>query len=237
MQKTIEQAPEWENIWKRQNALDQFIDAGRTVYNWFFRRLLLRHVTKDSTLLEMGCGRASLTLSLCPHIKKLVGVDISDTAVQQATAAAARLGYTNASFIIDDCTDLSLSERFNAVWSQGLLEHFDDPITVAREHYRALAPGGVALLSVPYKYSYHSVWYGLTRPKVLRRFWPWTEQRFFDHKELREVGNAVAPHVRTYLLSPFPLGIILLEMRRPLTEADDTSPSPTPRSNTPHNSQ
>jgi SAM-dependent methyltransferase len=215
MQKDVEQAAEWEEIWERHGFFDRVIDAGRSVYNWFFRRVLGSYLSRDSSVLELGSGRASLTLSMAHGVKKLVGVDISPAAVAQAAADAKRRGLTNASFVLDDCTKLALAERFDFVWSQGLLEHFDDPLTVAREHYRMLAPGGVALLSVPYKNSYHTLWYKLTRPRFLRRFWPWTEQRFFDRKELLAVGKAVAPEARVYLMQPLPLGLVFLELRRP----------------------
>ncbi|HEV8666592.1 MAG TPA: class I SAM-dependent methyltransferase [Candidatus Paceibacterota bacterium] len=215
MQKTTEQTAEWTEIWERQGLLDSIIDAGRSIYNAFFRPVLRRYLNKNSTILEMGCGRASLTLSLAPEVKKLVGVDISPVAVEQATAYAAKHGITNATFTIDDCTNMSLQEKFDFVWSQGLLEHFDDPLIVANEHYKALAPGGTALLSVPYRYSYHHVWYLLTRPQALRIFWPWTEQRFFNKTMLLAVGKAVTPHARVYLLQPFPLGLVFLELTKP----------------------
>ena len=215
MQKTIEQTGEWEEIWKRRGLLDRFIDTGRTIYNWFFRRLLLQYLTPTSKVLEMGSGRASLTLSLAKNMGSLTGVDISETAVEQSTRDALARGLRNTHFLIDDCTKLALTNRFDFVWSQGLLEHFEDPHTIASEHYRALAPGGVALLSVPYRYSYHTVWYLLTRPAFLRFLWPWTEQKFYNQKQLIAIGKEITPHTRTFLLQPFLLGIVFLELSKP----------------------
>lgn len=214
MQNDVEQIEKWEEIWERHNLLDIIIDTGRSIYNWFFRRIIRNYITSDSTMLELGCGRASLSISLCSEIKKLVGIDISESALRQADYSAQRLNISNASFKLDNCTNLELKERFDFVWSQGLLEHFEDPINVAHQHFLALVPGGTALISVPYKYSYHALWYTLTRPRILQRFWPWTEQRFFNKRELLTVGKAVTPSARTFLLQPFPLGIIFLELRK-----------------------
>ena len=218
MQKDIEQAGEWQAVWSKKGGfVDAVIDLGRTTYNFFFRRIHRRYINKDTRMLELGSGRASLSLSLCKEIKSLYGIDISDVAVKQASASAESLGVSNAKFLVDDCTKLNLDNRFDFVWSQGLIEHFENPTLVAREHYKALVPGGVALLSVPYKYSYHTIWYKMSRPKLLRWLWPWegTEQRFFNHKELFEVGSAITPYSRVFLMQPFPLGIIFLEMRKP----------------------
>src|SRR3989344_3583651 len=214
MQKSTEQTEEWQKIWERRGMLDKVIDLGRSTYNIFFRRIHRRYITRETRMLELGCGRASLSLSLAPELKNLLGVDISDVAVRQATEYALQHNIANARFVVDDCTKLNLQEKFDFVWSQGLIEHFEDSTSVAREHYKALAPGGVALISVPYKYSYHTLWYKSTRPTMLRRFWPWTEQRFFDRKELLEVGKALTPHSRVFLLQPLPLGIVFLEMRK-----------------------
>ena len=217
MQKSTEQAGQWQEIWERKGALDSFIDWGRTVYNYFFRRILRCYLAPHSRMLELGCGRASLTLSLAPEIQELVGVDISSAATQQAAAFAREHHITNATFSVDDCTKLAMTETFDVVWSQGLIEHFDDSTAITREHYAVLRPGGVALISVPYRYSYHNVWYILTRPRLLRRFWPWTEQKFFDKKTLLALGKSITPHSRVFLLQPFPLGIVFLEMQRPTT--------------------
>ena len=215
MQKSTEQAGQWQAIWERRGALDTFIDWGRTAYNYFFRRVLRMHLTKYSKMLELGCGRASLTLSLAPEIAELIGVDISDVAVRQAAMFAREHHIPHATFVVNDCTKLTLTQTFDFVWSQGLLEHFENPIVVAREHYRMLKPGGTALLSVPYRYSYHTLWYTCTRPKFLRRFWPWTEQCFFNCTQLLTVGKAVTSDAHVFFLQPFPLGIIFLELHRP----------------------
>ena len=217
MQKSIEQAGEWEEIWERHNAVDAIINWGRTAYNFFFRRILRGYLTSRSDMIELGCGRASLTLSLALEIGSLTGVDISDAAVQQATSSAQRKDLQNTRFMVADCTNLGpdFDGKYDFSWSQGLIEHFDDSTAVTRQHYSALCPGGVALISVPYRYSYHNVWYTLTRPRLLRRFWPWTEQKFFDKKTLLSLGTSITPHSRVFLLQPFPLGIVFLEMRKP----------------------
>src|SRR3989344_246100 len=106
MQKSTEQAGQWQGIWERHNAVDTVIDWGRTVYNFFFRRILRRYLTNRSTMIELGCGRASLSLSLAPKIGSLTGADISDAAVTQAGSYARRKGLQNTRFIVADCTNL-----------------------------------------------------------------------------------------------------------------------------------
>ena len=202
----------WQDIWKRRGILTSVVDSGRTIYNWFFRRYLRKYTRPHKRLLEVGCGTSTLTLSLAPEIAALVGIDNAESALELSRSHAQRLGVTNSTFEIEDCLALPYENEFDMVWSQGLLEHFDDPVAVAAQHFKATKAGGIALISIPYRYSYHAVWYLVTRPRFLRFLWPWTEQIFYTKKQLLEIGKKITPHARTHFLQPFPLGIIILEL-------------------------
>lgn len=210
--KLTHQKGKWQNIWKRHGWLTAIVNVGRAAYNWFFRRYLRKFISKDTRLLEVGCGTATLTISLAKEMKELIGVDISEAAIAIADRNARNQKIINAEFELGDCLNLSYQDEFNVVWSQGLMEHFEDRRKVALEHYKATKPGGVALISIPYKYSYHKLWYVLTRPKFLRFLWPWTDQVFLDKKELLSIGRSITPKARTHFLEPFPLGLIILEL-------------------------
>lgn len=211
----------WDHIWQT-GASGQIISTGREIYNMLLRRLLLPFLTPDSRLLELGCGTASLTLSLTLSIKELVGLDISAKGLDIAVRNQQKWGIYNASFVKADCRDVPFKHEFDVVWSAGLIEHFfEQDIDIVRQHVKALKPGGVALMSVPYKYSLHSLHYWLTRPKLTRRFWPWSQernfQRFYSQADLKSLGQRLGLPYKAYLLPPAPLGlllgIIILEVR------------------------
>jgi SAM-dependent methyltransferase len=204
----------WNKIWQRQTLFSRIIDAGRFVYNVFFRMFLKKYLGRRTNFLEIGCGTSSLSVSLQPYILSLTGIDISPDALELSRALAHKKNFSSARFVIDDCRDLQIVEKFGVVWSQGLLEHFDDGETIVREHVKVLRDDGVALLSVPYRYSYHYVWYLVTRPALLRRFWPWTEQRFYTKKTLLALGKKVSPRACVHTLFPWIFGIIVLEVQR-----------------------
>ncbi len=202
----------WQAIWKRQGILTTIVNQGRLVYNWFFRRYLRKYISKNTRLLELGCGTSTLTLSLADEIQELVGLDNAESALTLSRTLAANTGVTNSSFVYGDCLALQYHDEFDVVWSQGLMEHFEDPGKVAEQHYQATKPGGIALISVPYRYSYHMIWYMLTRPQLLRPLWPWTEQIFYNKAQLLEIGRKITPNARVHFLQPFPLGIVILEL-------------------------
>src|SRR3989344_2058742 len=206
------QKEDWQDIWRRSGWLTSFVDLGRSAYNWFFRRYLRKFISKNTRLLELGCGTSTLTLSLANEIGELVGIDITEAAIELSNKHGRKMKVSNYRFELGDCLNLSYEDEFDVVWSQGLMEHFEYPEKIATEHFRATKRGGIALISVPYKYSYHALWYLLTRPKLLRNFWPWTDQLFLDKKKLLEIGRQLTPNARVRFLQPFLLGIIILEL-------------------------
>ncbi len=210
-------ATRWEGVWDQvwqTGASGRFISAGRELYNMLLRRLLLRHLTLQSRLLELGCGTATLTLSITQHIKELVGLDISARGLEIADQYKRKWGVLNASFVKADCRQVPFEHEFDIVWSSGLIEHFfEKDIDIVFQHIKAVKPGGKALMSVPYKYSLHSLHYVLTRSRLTRRFWPWSQeryfQRFYSHADLHDLGRRVQLPYKVYLLPPMLIGLLL----------------------------
>lgn len=208
------EAPVWDEIWRQRGVVMKVIAAIRHGLHQLHQRLLLDVLPPHASVLELGCGTASLTLSLAPRIQHLVGLDISDEALVIAETARQRLGIQNAEFIKGDCRSVPFTDAFDLVWSAGLIEHFfDDDWRIVNEHLRAVKPGGVALMSVPAKYSLHHLHYLVTRPKMLRRFWPWSDvryfQKFYSPRELAAVGQRSGYPFRVLYLPPFFLGVLL----------------------------
>jgi 2-polyprenyl-3-methyl-5-hydroxy-6-metoxy-1,4-benzoquinol methylase len=209
----------WDAMWARRDLFIKFIDVGRDFYNIFFRRLLLKNISPATELIEFGCGGSTLSLSIARRIKKLTGIDHSAESIKLSRANAEKIG-VNAEFVQCDIFKLpgGLKNKFDLVWSQGLMEHFDDYAAVVRAHWEAVRPGGKILISVPFKYSYINLWYILTRRGFLKRFWPWVDQRFLTHRELRDLGKRFSKDYKVYLLPPWLVGlifgIIILEIKK-----------------------
>ncbi len=206
----------WDPVWVRRGFVIGLVNAGRNVYNLFLRRVLRRYLFPDAGMLELGCGTSTLSVALSPYAKKIVGLDNSPAALVLSKRNAESAGAHNMEFVLGDCRRVPFDQVFDFVWSNGLLEHFDDPLEIARQHFKAVRPGGTALMGVPYYYSYHNLWYRLTRPRLLRIFWLWPgiEQDFFSRRQLREIGAKITPHSRVFFLKPVILGIIFLELKK-----------------------
>lgn len=222
-----EQISDWNEMWSRIDLFSKIINCGRWFYNLFFRRFLLKHIKNDSSMIELGCGGSTLTLSIIDHLDSLCGVDNSPIAINISQKHAARLKLSaKAKFIHANIFNLpkNLIENFDLAWSQGLMEHFDNYEAVIFAHIQTIKPGGTMIISVPYKYSYIYLWYFLTGNKLLKKFWPYAEQKFLTKKELIILGKKFSNDYKVYFLPPTPLGFILgiitLEIPKPAPKKD-----------------
>jgi ubiquinone/menaquinone biosynthesis C-methylase UbiE len=95
-------------------------------------------------VLDAGCGEAALSLYLAEAGHRVVGLDLSATAIDIAKSSAERLGLTNASFAVADISSFTgYDNRFGTIIDSTLFHSL--PIAL-REPYlasvsRAASPG------------------------------------------------------------------------------------------------
>jgi len=212
--KTAEQARiEWNAVW--QSPTQRAIGVGRTFYNRYLKREILPYAGLDKRFLEIGCGTASLLCDLAPSFNEVIGLDISEAALEGATARARDRKIQNARFTQGDCFALPFEDgSFDVVWSQGLHEHFPNYEDILREEFRVCKVGGAVIAGVPYRYSYPTVWYAISRVTNCHKLWPWTEQVFFKKDEILDVARRIAPNATARVMSPWALGILIVKLEK-----------------------
>jgi ubiquinone/menaquinone biosynthesis C-methylase UbiE len=117
---------------------------------------LLGHVadalglSPGTTLVDLGCGRGGPGLWLAQaRGARLIGVDFSAVAVQQATDRAVLFGLAErARFVVGDLAATGLADgAADAVVAIDALHVAADPTAAAREAWRLLRPGGRLVLT------------------------------------------------------------------------------------------
>ncbi len=111
----------------------------------------IRAGTCGKHVLEYGCGQgeASLIIAKKYNPKSVVGIDISDVAVDQARSEAATLGLDNVSFEVMNAEEMDFpDDEFDLVCGFGILHHLDLDIAL-RELARVLKPDGSCIFLEP----------------------------------------------------------------------------------------
>ena len=101
-------------------------------------------VGPGDTLVDLGCGMAGPALLAARETgANLTGVDFSAVAVALAAERAARLGLTNARFVLGTFADTGLgAASADAAMSEDAIQYAPDKTAAVREAARILRPGG-----------------------------------------------------------------------------------------------
>jgi len=123
---------------------------GADVYAGF----LLPHLRPDMTVLDCGCGEATITLGVAEAVSdgRVVGIDLDKDDLVAARRSAVSTKRQNAAFIVADGRRLPFHDAaFDAVLCHSMLETLGDPASVVAELRRVTKRSGVvAVASVEY---------------------------------------------------------------------------------------
>jgi len=138
----------WDGLWdkKSERLPVRSSDAEHARLPWFLRRLIPKHVQRGGSVLEAGCGMGGFTLAVAALGYQAIGIDFAPRIIERL-----QLHHPRVDFRIDNATHLQFaSDYFDAVYSPGVCEHFEEgPDSVLKEAVRVLKPGGHLFVSAP----------------------------------------------------------------------------------------
>jgi SAM-dependent methyltransferase len=142
-------------------------------------------------VLEIGAGTGRDTAALAALGHRALALDASPEAL--ALSARAAPGLVGRGIVGGDAFHLPFPDAtFDAVFHQGVLEHFGNPRALLAENLRVTVPGGLLVVDVPQRWH---AWTALKRAaiRVDRWFAGWETEFSIDELEARveEAGYAV----------------------------------------------
>jgi ubiquinone/menaquinone biosynthesis C-methylase UbiE len=127
--------------WTRSTPVNQIQLAFRN--HWHTFQELVGTEFEGRRVLEVGCGRGSLSAYFSDAGWETTLLDLSPRAIELARQAF-ESNSLKAEYFVGDCLALPFQDgQFDLVFSIGLLEHFEDISTVIDEQVRILDTGGV----------------------------------------------------------------------------------------------
>ena len=130
---TMGYSPEFLQLLDRRNAESH---AGH----------LLRHLKPGDRVLDFGCGPGTISVGLARAVEPGVmhGIDMEESQVLLARAAAEAGKHANATFHVGNVTDLPFEDGyFDAAHCHAVLMHVPETQAALAEVKRVLKPGGV----------------------------------------------------------------------------------------------
>ncbi len=164
--------------------------AVRALRAHMVRRVLAKTgAGRESRVLSLGCGIGDTELLLAPHVRELVGVDLSPAAVRQARQDAAGAGITNARFEEGSLESFSGNTgTFDVIIAIFLLHHLPDSMLHAAPALirERLAPGGVFYSLDPSRRRLSGMVGSLLFPRLMQKYQS-PDERQLDPEETAQV--------------------------------------------------
>ena len=134
----------WDAVWRASTPQPYPgpIFSGHRIYDRY-----LPHQT-GLRFLEVGCVPGNLMVYFAKHFGYSVdGVDYSSGG--SLVEATLKLNDVPGRFFQADAFTFAPDHLYDVVFSQGFVEHFDDPVAPVRRHADLAKPGGLVVLAVP----------------------------------------------------------------------------------------
>lgn len=130
----------WESFYKQSNAIEQESLFAKFCLNNFF--------IKNPFIIELGCGNGRDSIYFLENSCKVLGIDLSDTAIEIAKNNAC--GFAEAQFIKDDFTNLKNIGNFDVVYSRFTLHSVsqEKQKEVLKFAYKQLVKNGLFCIEV-----------------------------------------------------------------------------------------
>lgn len=122
-------------------------------WHWIKKYLESSRLLPSGTYLDLGCGQGRLSMPIakwCSKGGKVIGVDFSDGAINQARQYAARTNIKNIDYIQEDILKFAQSRKdasFDAVFLLEVTFFMPEYLSVLKEIKRILKPNGLLFAS------------------------------------------------------------------------------------------
>jgi ubiquinone/menaquinone biosynthesis C-methylase UbiE len=140
------------------------------------------------TVLELGCG-TGIDINAVYNENRNIFPCASDILItsMEVGRKVGHLFKNQIKFFVSDTLDVPLKDnKVDIVFSQGLVEHFRNPLAVVKEQTRILKKGGFLIINVPQKFTGYTV---IKKAEMRKGQWELGWETAFSYQDLRIIGH------------------------------------------------
>lgn len=142
----------YESFHEETSYQKYLIDQNNFTYKIVLGVLNKYLIPKRKNILDIGCGAGTICYYLADKGYNVMGIDISQNAIDVCNKSAEILGLKkNLLFKKMNYPDESPSGKFDSVLCLEVIEHLTDDKLAVKKIFLLLKPGGVAIISTPSK--------------------------------------------------------------------------------------
>jgi len=130
--------------WDLEEIMNNSPEKNSFFYGWFDN--------KKGKIFEGGCGTGNFIVALSKKGFKVTGLEIDPERIVLAKENCKKYKIS-AKVIEGDLRKIPLKEEFDLIFCHGAVEHFPETQQALNELFRILKPKGLAMISVPARYS------------------------------------------------------------------------------------
>ncbi len=136
----------WDDVWAKQQTGTLYAQAQKGELG-YYQDIFPQYLPRVGRILEAGCGLGQFVIAL-----RVLGFDAEGVDYGKQTVDFIKRQFPELPVRIGDVTNLDVPDGYYQGYiSLGVIEHRKEgPELFLKEAHRILAPGGVALISVPY---------------------------------------------------------------------------------------
>ena len=178
----------WREFWNLNNYED--IRKDRETDRKLYYDTILKYSArcKRPRVMELGCG-TGIDINLMKKRNKSIecyASDISVKSIEVGQKITEELGHKIDYFVTDTLNLSFKDEQFDVIYSQGLIEHFENPIDPIKEQLRVLRDGGYLIINVPQKFTGYTF---MKKRKMIAGKWHLGWEIEFSYRDLKEIGS------------------------------------------------
>ena len=133
-----------KNFWNNLSPkYDKFIQKYWKIYETSLLNKIADDVETDSTILDVACGTGLVSFEAAKKAKKVYGVDIAPSMIEEAKKKTRKMEIKNVEFSVEDAYKLPFdNSMFDTVICNNALHNMKYPENVLSEIKRVLKPRG-----------------------------------------------------------------------------------------------